>query len=330
MKRKIPSFSLITLLLVGCSNPLTIHQVTVNGVFSTYIDCKYDVGDSFSFLDQELESFISSFGKEVDDATNRINATNEKVTVNEEVFRLIEAALDYQEKTSGYFDPLLGKVNYLWKDYLNSDDESESLYLKTKEEAEKAFQEVKNSSLQLNASELSVKRNGKAQLDLGGIAKGYCLKKVKEKILAAQSKHYLINGGSSSLAMGLAEGDTPFRVRLENTGDSVFRYSLSNIDSSTSSTLSQCKKVPLEGETYLSHIVNPKTGNSEISEHAMTFFVGEDSAMLDAFSTASIFAPLSLIQSWEKQYDIQCSIFDFENANCVKLVYENPSLVKAK
>ena len=330
MKIKIPLLSFAALLLGGCSKPLTIHQVTVNGVFSTYIDCKYDVGESFSFFDEELESFISSFGEEVNKATNQINATNEKVIVDEEVFHLIEEALDYQEKTSGYFDPLLGKVNYLWKDYLNSDDESESLYLKTKEEAEKAFREVKDSSLQLNASELSVQRSGEAHLDLGGIAKGYCLKKVKEKILEAKSKHYLINGGSSSLAMGLAEGDASFRVRLENTGDYVYRYLLSNIDSSTSSTLSQCKKVTSEGEDYISHIVNPKSGSAEISEHAMTFFVGEDSAMLDAFSTAAIFAPISLIQSWEEQYDIQCSIFDFENANCAKLIYENPLLVKAE
>lgn len=328
-KRFLPLLAFGIFALGSCSRPLTIYEVTVNGVFDTYIDCKYDVGESFSSLDKELNSYISSFGEEVEKATAQINSTNEKVKVSEEVFCLIQEALSYEAKTDGYFNPLLGKVNYIWKDYLDSNDDSLSFYEETKEKSDAAFKEIKDSSLELDKNDHFVKRKGRAELDLGGIAKGYCIKRVKEKILAVQSKHYLINGGSSSLSMGLMEDNSSFRVRLENTGTEVYRYLLGNIDSSTSSALSQCKQVPLEGSIYLSHIVNPKTGSPLVTTHAMTFFVGEDSAMLDAFSTAAIFAPLDLIKEWETQYNLKCSIFEFGNDRSAALLYENANLEKA-
>ena len=155
-------------------------------------------------------------------------------------------------------------------------------------EAPALLEEMNNGSLILDAAKKTVQRVGSAKLDLGGIAKGYAVEKVDKILKDHGIKEYLVNGGTSSLAFGVAEDGGPFRVRLKYTGDdeTSLRYYVKKAFTSTSAVYEQYRVV--DGVTY-SHVINTVTG-IPVTDYSMAFLEGEDSTRLDAYSTACMIA----------------------------------------
>lgn len=95
--------------------------------------------------------------------------------------------------------------------------------------------------------------NSSVTLDLGGFAKGYALKKIREILLQENIEHAFVNFGNSSI-MGI--GHHPYgncwKVSLQNpyTQQSLDEFCLTNNTLSTSGNT----------ERYSGHIINPLTG----------------------------------------------------------------------
>jgi thiamine biosynthesis lipoprotein len=178
----------------------------------------------------------------------------------------------------------------------------------------------------LDAAKKTVQRVGSAKLDLGGIAKGYAVEKVDKILKDHGIKEYLVNGGTSSLAFGVAEDGGPFRVRLKYTGDdeTSLRYYVKKAFTSTSAVYEQYRVV--DGVTY-SHVINTVTG-IPVTDYSMAFLEGEDSTRLDAYSTACMIAGIDKTKDWEKAYNFKAALFE-DKDGLAELVYENSQLNKA-
>jgi thiamine biosynthesis lipoprotein len=107
-----------------------------------------------------------------------------------------------------------------------------------------------------------VTRVGEAEIDLGGIAKGYALDIAKQYLDSKKVTKYIIDAGSSSILLG--EKDTKdglFNIGLKDIKNAYLKAK--NCFVSTSGTSEQLTVI--DGVKY-SHIVNPKTG-SVVSLH---------------------------------------------------------------
>lgn len=303
----LPSF------LLSCASETSYQKVTF--AMNTSIACLAKTKD-----ESELDEVLSSF-EEVElysDATMHhyqvtgiydINRSSSPVEIGEELYELLSFALEMQEATKGYFNPLCLGLDELWKSCLHPEKEGQSAYLPDEEDIEAEVAKIANTSLKLEKKDktytafLETKDSslGRASLDLGGIAKGYAARKAKEKASSFQWKNYYINGGNSTMVLGEAEQNEGYFSIAWKDDLPNKKMKVKNVCLSTSSLTVQGEEI--EGRMY-SHIVNPFTGEASPSITGVTL-LGEDAALLDAFSTALMWMSEEERLALEKEYGIK-------------------------
>lgn len=335
MKRRVFALSLFPLLLVSCGQ-VTYYSGANPDVFHSFFTWNYDTKKND--ISEEINDFVFHLGRLTDpyspssyENLYSVNQTNDPVVVEDDLFDILSIAVDLQEKTEGYFNPMLGKITLLWKETLfgldgekkNEGGPSASEINEAKKKVPALLKEMKESSIVLNEEAKTVQRIGDAHIDLGGLVKGYSVERVKKMLKDVGSSHYVINGGQSSIAVGTTKDGNPYNVSLqysvvakENT------YALADCDLSTSGIYEQL--VYVSGEAY-SHIINSKTGMPN-ADYSMAFLVGQDSALLDAFSTSCMIAGPEKTAEWAEKYGFEYALFDDLFKGYARLVEESESL----
>ncbi len=327
--------------LTSCqSKEVTYYSVNAWGTFHSFCNITYD-SPTVGEIKQELIDLCVRLSNLTDPYVGyvnmnnvfTINQTNDPVEVDEDLYALLKQSWELKEKTDGYFNPLVGKLTNNWKNALYGGiTEVPPDYVPTPERIEEAKKRAAISVPEIEASYLAfdddahtVQRVGGALLDLGGVAKGFAVERIESRLKEIASTSYLINAGTSSLGMGIAQGGGHFNVRINYMGDTILRYKAKNIDCSTSAVYEQ--SVEMDGTIY-SHIINPKTG-LPVTSLSMAFLQGDDSIFLDAMSTSCMLAGVEQTKVWEERYHFKAALFEnekVEGVNTAKLIYENKGL----
>ncbi|MDE5868304.1 MAG: FAD:protein FMN transferase, partial [Anaeroplasmataceae bacterium] len=210
-------------------------------------------------------------------AHNNVYELNQQrhLKATEPLLELIEFSLKMEKETSGYYQPLIGRLSHLWKDALENGSVVSENMIKFE------LGRMETSSIKIEG--LDVYILGDAYLDLGGIAKGYATEQAKKYLEEIGCKNYLLNAGNSNIVLGSKCGQN-FKVGLSTAFTSEYYHilELQNIAIGTSSIREQ--KYLIDGNWY-SHLINPMTGYP--AEYYETFSIlGDDSGILDAYSTA--------------------------------------------
>jgi thiamine biosynthesis lipoprotein len=160
---------------------------------------------------REIESRMSSFLPNSDIARINAAAGIMPVQVQDDVFKVIERAVYFAEKSGGAFDPTVGPLVSLWG--ITGDEPR----IPSQEEIDSVLRLVNWRDIELNRERRSVflKQPGMA-LDLGGIAKGYAADEAAEIIRRAQLRRGLIDLGGNIITLGVKQDRTPWRVGLQN------------------------------------------------------------------------------------------------------------------
>ena len=276
-------FALASLfLLASCSAEGKIKTVYC---FDSYIELiNYDDYD-FSNQDvkflQDLSTLMDNYyGYYYNAGTNlyAINSTNEPLQVDHDLALALSEALEMERITNGYYDPMVGTLSKMWKAGLQY---GTTLFEEEIEEAVAAIQDKSTNYYTVDLDTDTVQRFGELEIDLGGIAKGYALRKVKEQFKEMGLTHYLVNAGKSSLIMSEKPDGSPFKIGLSDISSSAY-INAKNIAVGVSSNSQQ--GYTIDGQRY-GHIVNPFTG-SVIAKHDFAMALGEDPLVCDALSTA--------------------------------------------
>ncbi len=339
MKRRIGLILLAPLILAGCSNKIGETYSSTAIVFNSFFTCKYF--SNAGSLNDEINATVNKINQLADPYTDynglnnlyKINETNEAITVDPILFDLVKTAMDLYQKTEHNFNPFIGKITSVWKTVLfgESGDSSFSGPTVSSIEETKALipsllNEANSTSVLLNEDNCTITRVGQGHIDLGGLTKGYAVEQVKKMLKAKDIGVYLVNGGQSSLGLGKTQDGGEFKVDLKYSKEQYEnRYSLGEIDTSTSAIYEQ--SIIVDGTTY-SHIINPTTG-MPLTAYSMAFLVGEDSTLLDAFSTSCIIAGPEKAEEWGNKYGFSYSLFK-DDGGYTKLVKESDSLSKAR
>ena len=230
-----------------------------------------DVEDIYLKYDQVASDFTSG------NVCNNVYDLNEhrSIEINSELKELIEFSVLMHKETDGYFNPFIGRLSHLWKDSLNSGKLLES------SDIEEELIIMNNTSVVFDQNTATL--IGAGNLDLGGIAKGYATQKAKEYLESINCTGFLLNAGSSNIVLGEKYGEN-FSVGLSKATDFGY-FQILNIKNKSISTASISEQhYEIDGTIY-SHLINAKTGYPSVLYDGISI-IGDDSARLDAYSTA--------------------------------------------
>lgn len=308
----------ILLFLFSCSTQYTRKDFYLFAMSTEIYISFYNVDNPETYV-RDIEDIYIKYSNVASDydpgfgVKNVYNLNQERsIEARPELIEMIRFALEMKEETNGYFEPLLGRLSHAWKEALDNGE------LLSEEVVNQELEIIKTSSILIEGNKVSI--IGEANLDLGGIAKGYATNEVKKYLDDKGISSYMLNAGSSNLVLGTKNGDkfsVGFSFPFEGGNYKVL--DLINVCVGTSSM--QHQHLLLEGK-YYSHLLNPKTGYPAMYYDSLSIF-GADSARLDAYSTACFAMDIEDMKEFlrEKGYDF-LAIKDADIYESEGFVYE--------
>ena len=241
----------------------------------------YDVKDSKSIARNIEKIYLKydSYAGDFDSYYGTLNVyelnKRRSIEASNELLEMVNFAIKVKEDTLGFFEPLLGRLSHAWKNSLEKNKLLDDEFI------ESELTIIKESSIKIEGNVISIV--GDANLDLGGIAKGFATKKVQEYLNSIGVTTYLLNAGNSNVVLGNKMNEK-FSVGLKNPFKPEY-YKILYLKDMAIGTSSMEHQHSLIDNVYYSHLLNPKTGKPATYYDSISIF-GEDSAFLDAYSTA--------------------------------------------
>lgn len=233
-----------------------------------------------NLMDDRLSVF-----KETSEVSN-INKMSgiESVKVSQDTFEIIKIAKKIGKVTDGAFDITMKPVVDLW---FNARKEKS---IPSKENIKETLGKVNYNDIILKERQKSVMLKNKGeQIDLGGIAKGYIIDKIKEIIIENGFSNAIINLGGTISNIGEKRKigiRNPFTPMNQNSKQEIIMELESKDDDIvTSGVYEQC--IEKNGKIY-HHILNPQTGFPADTEIISATLIGKNGAELDSLATACL------------------------------------------
>lgn len=194
--------------------------------------------------------------------------------------------------TQGAFDPSIAPLLALWKKYLEQGLEPPT------EELQMILPAVGWEHFHVSDGQL-FKDHSLSSLDFGGIAKGYCVDLIVEKLMQEGFQDVLVEWGGEVRAHGSPSKMRPWKVAVteleeEIQSDAAFEIALEDQALATSGDYIQKWSVPREGKeiTYF-HIVDPRSKRPLQSKPES---VGSATVMAPNCLLADVLAKAAMIQ----------------------------------
>ncbi len=281
--------------------PLSSTQIMMDTVVTVTI---YDGDDSVLSgamkLCKKYENLLSRTVENSD--IYRINHSNGKpVEINQDTAELLAFALDIAEKSNGAFDPTVLPLVELW-DVTNSKTVPSDAEIKT------LLPLVNYKNIILYGNHVTAKNN--AQLDLGGIAKGFIADKLKVYLKKNGVKSAIINLGGNTLLVGDKNGGD-FSVGIQKPfGKQNELCATVMMNDKTAVTSGVYQRFFEQNGRIYHHIIDPKTGHpTENGLYAVTV-VTDLSSIADGLSTACLVLGVEKGKELAKQFGAELIFID--------------------
>lgn len=211
---------------------------------------------------------------------SRINENGGRpVTVSDDTIDILQKAISYGELSDGLFDVTIAPASSLW------DFKSDTPALPDKNELKEAISHIDYRTIQISGNTVTL-LDSKAQIDLGGIAKGYIADRMKSHLISKGVEHATINLGGNVLTIGGKPDGTPFHIGIQKPFDerNSILTSVDVTDRSVVSSGSYERFFTLDGQLY-HHILNPRTGYPVDSGLSGVTILSDSSVDGDALAT---------------------------------------------
>jgi FAD:protein FMN transferase len=255
---------LLLLLLVACSHSPSARLTRLTGVEMT-MAFQILIGAPLSSAEQQQvrEVVVTTFD-EIDQIFNDWNPESEisylnrlsahtPVKISPQMAHFLERCGEIVQKTEGRFDPTIRPLQKLWRSRLDKQT------LPSNEEINTLLEAVGWDKIHLEGETFS-KDHPLTALDLGGIAKGYCVDLLFERIEALGYQDLYVCWGGESRAGGEHPDKRPWQVaiRSPNGGEPLDVLAISGRGVATSGDYFQYW-IDEEGKAY-THVCDPTTG----------------------------------------------------------------------
>ena len=311
--------ALLFLVTVACQAPpvpkADSKTTTFQGSAMT-IAYKVMVGKKLDAAQQKhVSSIINQTFNETDVVFNRYNPLSEisrinKMPADQEALlspnleKLLKISNELFQLTEGRFDPTVLPLVLLWGDKLDKGQTP------TAEEIAAVEPAVGWDKIHFKEG-IIFKDDSRTALDLGGVAKGYCVDLITERLHAAGFTDVYVEWGGEIRAAGHHPDDRDWVVALSALGNPTKMAAtipLYNKAVATSGDYLQYWEVdngPGKEPSIYFHVINPRTHRPmEVLPHsvASATVIAETCAMADGLATAAmIFSDASAAEAWAKQ-----------------------------
>jgi thiamine biosynthesis lipoprotein len=234
------------------------------------------LADSMAEFDR-IETGMSTY--QPDSEISRLNVTGAEdwLEVSEELFDLIDRALQMSMMTGGAFDITYDSVGRLY-------DFREGVH-PTDPDIEAGLDAIDYRFVQLDRGTSSVRfsRPG-VRINLGGIAKGYSVESVIDLLRQAGVRNALASAGGDMRLLG-DRGGQPWIVGVRDPDQADGIVTRLGLEDEAVSTSGDYERFFLEDGVRYHHILNPSTGKSAGLVRSATV-IGADATLTDGLSTS--------------------------------------------
>lgn len=259
-----------------------------------------------------IKKLIENTFDEIDQIYNNWNPESEISIINQlKAFEVISLSPELEnflhitgkmvELTGGRFDPSVAPLMKIWKDHL------EVGTVPPVNEIEEILPAVGWGHLHFGKGQI-FKDHDQTSLDFGGIAKGYCVDLLVERIVNAGFDHVLVEWGGEIRAHGRYSTDRHWKVFVSNideadSDNAIAEINLENESVATSGDYIQKWSVwENEMEMIYFHIIDPRTAmplKSTISSVASATVLAPTCLLADVLAKVAMMHPsLSEARFW--------------------------------
>ena len=285
--KKAAAFALVFLIFLSlfcsCKNskePFSSQNFVMDTTLSQKIYGEQDASAEVYTALLEWENIFSAY-KEDSQIYSINNAGGKATKVSQHTFDLVKKGLEYSKKSDGLFDISVYPLSSLWKEAI------ENKALPDNAEVSDRKSRVDFSKITLDESTLSVTVPKGMGIDLGAIAKGAALEKVREIYEQKGISGAICSLGNSAMLLYKNKGGEDFKIGLKNPfkdGQNELFATLLLSDCVLSTSGGYERYAEIEGKAY-HHIVDTKTGYPAKSDIASVTVIGQDGAFCDYMST---------------------------------------------
>jgi len=197
-----------------------------------------------------------------------------------ETLQVIREAINFSEITGGAFDITCRPLINLWK------KAKKEKVIPSPQEIKEALSLVGYEKILLEGDMIRFKQKG-MQIDLGGIAKGYAVDRAIEALRKNGIRRALVNAGGDLYALGNGPGGEKWKVGIQDPREEdklLGIIKVKDVGVATSGDYQRYFTFTIEGKR-LSHIVNPKTGQTVQDVPMSVTVIAPDATTTDALAT---------------------------------------------
>lgn len=303
MKKLCGALCALFLLLSGCGGPVSdstdFFAMDTFMTLTAWGDNQDDAHAVVSEAEQEINRLSNALSRQVEASSlAELNAANgEIVTLDPDTYAALSRAVEYAEQTGGAFDPTTAPLSDLWgigTDAAAVPDEAAIA---------EALTHVGYENIELLDNNQARLLNG-AQVDLGGIGKGYATDVVaslrEDEPLLAQ-----LGGNIGAYGENPSSKDGLWTVGLADPDDSANYIATLHIQDASIVTSGDYERYFEQNGVRYHHIFDPSTGYPAQTGLRAVTVVDKESTRADAYTTALFVMGLDKGLAFCEEHDVQ-------------------------
>jgi len=231
-----------------------LYSIVVYGPDRTKLEAA--VNSAFEEIER-LDQLLSNYKPSSEWSEVNRHAARKPVPVSDELYRLLEACVDYSRRSEGAFDITVGPLMKVWGFYKGTGR------LPHRAEVRTALAQVGSQHIQVDAAARTVRfaRPG-LDMDPGGIGKGYAVDRAVAILRQSGiTSAYLSAATSTVYGLGAPPKDSRgWEVRIVHPKDRNQTVQVLHLKDESMSTSGNYEKFFVAGGRMYSHIMDPRTG----------------------------------------------------------------------
>jgi len=227
---------------------------------------------------RRIDETYSPYIETSDLAVLNSSAFEKRVEVSDEMWHLLQKAQSYSKRSSGAFDITFASVGFYY-DYRKQQQPEASLLEKLKDAID--YRQIRL----INGTNAVQYGHKDTRIDLGGIAKGFAVDKVKTLLAERGVVYAAISAGGDSTFLGDKAGK-PWMVGIQHPREEALAIVLPMEDFAMS-TSGDYERYFIDEQTQqrVHHIIDPQSGRSATPMGSVTV-IGPHGIDTDALSTS--------------------------------------------
>lgn len=270
-------------------SPLALvrRNVPMMGTIAEFAVVHRDRGEAHAAIERAIEAMrgvddtMSRFKPESDVGRANRLASRAPVAVCESTLEVLRESLWWAAESGGRFDPCLGGAVGLW------DIPSRRRPPAAADVARLANRQLfRHVELARHDGAQAVRlHDADAQIDLGGIAKGYAVDRAVDALRASGVEHALVGAGGDLYALGRSPAGEPWRVGIQSPDDPAALAGALLLEDAAVATSGDYRQYFEFGARRYHHLLDPATGEPRQSPDRSVSVIAGTCMAADAGAT---------------------------------------------